>query len=67
MTPQRRTALVSVLAACALIALKIGTAIATHSLGLLSEAVHSGTVLFAALLPMVAVGVRCRAAHRGQA
>ena len=38
MSPQRRTALVSVIAACVLIALKLGTAIATNSLGLLSEA-----------------------------
>ena len=41
--PQRRTALLSVLAAIALIGLKLGTGIATHSLGLLSEAAHSGT------------------------
>ena len=38
MSPQRRTALVSVVAAAALIALKLGTGLATHSLGLLSEA-----------------------------
>ena len=38
MSPQRRTALVSVAAACALIALKLGTGLATGSLGLLSEA-----------------------------
>src|SRR6266576_3832475 len=67
MTPQRRTALVSVLAACALIGLKLGTAIATHSLGLLSEAVHSGTDLVAALLTFVAVGVSGRPADPGHA
>ena len=67
MTPQRRTALISVLAACALIALKLGTAIATHSLGLLSEAVHSGTDLVAALLTFVAVGVSGRPADPGHA
>jgi cation diffusion facilitator family transporter len=67
MTPQRRTALVSVLAACALIALKLGTAIATHSLGLLSEAVHSGTDLVAALLTFFAVGVAARPADPGHA
>src|SRR5213596_1673518 len=65
MTPQRRTALVSVLAACALIGLKLGTAIGTHSLGLLSEAVHSGTDLVAALLTFVAIGVAGRPADPG--
>jgi cation diffusion facilitator family transporter len=67
MSPQRRTALVSVLAACALIALKLGTGIATHSLGLLSEAAHSGTDLVAALLTFVAVGVSGRPADPGHA
>ena len=67
MSPQRRTALVSVIAACALIALKLGTAIATHSLGLLSEAVHSGTDLVAALLTFFAVGVSARPADPGHA
>jgi len=66
-SPQRRTALVSVIAACALIALKLVTAIATHSLGLLSEAVHSGTDLVAALLTFFAVGVSARPADPGHA
>src|ERR671923_805121 len=64
MSPQRRTALISVLAACALIALKLGTAIATDSLGLLSEAAHSGTDLVAALLTFFAVGGAGRPADR---
>ena len=64
MTPQRRTALVSVAAACALIALKLGTGLATHSLGLISEAIHSGTDLVAALLTLFAVGVAVRPADR---
>ena len=67
MSPQRRTALVSVIAACALIALKLATGIATHSLGLLSEAAHSGTDLIAALLTFVAVGVAVRPADPGHA
>ena len=67
MSPQRRTALISVIAACALIALKLGTAIGTHSLGLLSEAVHSGTDLVAALLTFVALGVAGRPADPGHA
>jgi cation diffusion facilitator family transporter len=62
MTPQRRTALVSVLAACALIGLKLGTGLATGSLGLISEALHSGTDLVAALLTFFAVGVAVRPA-----
>ncbi len=67
MTPQRRTALISVLAACLLIALKLGTGLATHSLGLLSESVHSGTDLVAALLTFVALGVAVRPADPGHA
>jgi cation diffusion facilitator family transporter len=65
MSPQRRTALWSVLAAAALIALKLGTGLATHSLGLVSEAVHSGTDLVAALLTFFAVGVAVRPADPG--
>ena len=64
MTPQRRTALVSVGAACALIALKLTTGLASGSLGLISEAVHSGTDLIAALLTFFAVGVATRPADR---
>ena len=62
MTPPRRTALVSVLAAVALVALKLDTGLATHSLGLVSEALHSGTDLVAALLTFFAVGVAVRPA-----
>ena len=65
MSPQRRTALVSVGAACLLIALKLGTGLATGSLGLVSEAIHSGTDLVAALLTLFAVGVAGRPADRG--
>ena len=65
MEPQRRTALLSVVAAVALIALKLGTGLATHSLGLISEAVHSGTDLVAALLTFFAVGVAVRPADVG--
>jgi cation diffusion facilitator family transporter len=65
MTAQRRTALLSIVAATALIALKLGTGLATHSLGLLSEAAHSGTDLVAALLTYFAVGVAERPADVG--
>src|ERR671928_2252212 len=66
-SPQRRTALVSVAAAVALIALKLVTGLATHSLGLVSEAVHSGTDLVAALLTFFAVGVAGRPADTAHA
>ena len=62
MTAQRRTALVSVGAACALIALKLAAGIPTGSLGLVSEALHSGTDLIAALLTFFAIGVAGRPA-----
>ena len=67
MSPQRRTALVSVLAACALITLKVAAGIPSHSLGLLSEAAHSGIDLVAALLTFFAVGVAGRPADPSHA
>src|SRR5207247_5638653 len=63
--PQRRIALVSVAAACVLIALKLTTGLLTHSLGLVSEALHSGTDLVAALLTFFGIGVAIRPADRG--
>src|SRR5919197_1566062 len=65
MSPQRRTALISVLAASALVAVKLATGLAAHSLGLVSEAAHSGTDLVAALLTFFAVGVAVRPADTG--
>jgi cation diffusion facilitator family transporter len=56
-----------VLAACALIALKLAAGIPTHSLGLLSEAAHSGIDLVAALLTFFAVGVAGRPADPSHA
>jgi cation diffusion facilitator family transporter len=64
-TVQRRTALVSVLAALALIGLKLAAGLEADSLGLLSEAAHSGTDLVAALLTFFAVGVAGRPADPG--
>ena len=49
-------------AAILLIALKLGAGLAAHSLGLVSEALHSGTDLVAALLTFFAVGVAVRPA-----
>jgi cation diffusion facilitator family transporter len=65
MSPQRRTALVSVGAACLLIAIKLAAGLASGSLGLLAEAAHSGTDLAAALLTFFAVSVAVRPADRG--
>ena len=65
MTPLRRTALVSVFAALVLIGLKLGAGLASGSLGLVSEAVHSGTDLVAALLTFFALGVAGRPADPG--
>ena len=62
MSPQRRIALASVVAACLLIAVKLAAGLASGSLGLLSEAVHSGTDLVAALLTFFALGVAGRPA-----
>ena len=55
------------MAACALIAVKLVAGIASHSLGLLSEAAHSGTDLVAALLTFYAVGVAAQPADPGHA
>ncbi len=65
MSPQRRTALVSVGAACLLVVIKLVAGIASSSLGLLAEAAHSGTDLAAALLTFFAVSVSVRPADRG--
>jgi cation diffusion facilitator family transporter len=64
-TPQRRIALISVVAALVLIAVKLATGLVTGSLGFLSEAAHSGTDLVAALLTFFAVGVAGRPADLG--
>jgi cation diffusion facilitator family transporter len=62
MSPQRRSALVSVAAAAMLVVLKLAVGLATHSLGFISEAVHSGTDLVAALLTYFAIRVAARPA-----
>ena len=65
MSPQRRTALVSVGAACLLIGIKLVAGLASSSLGLLAEAAHSGTDLAAALLTFFAVSIAVRPADQG--
>ena len=67
MRPERRTALVSIAVAVLLVVLKLVTGLATGSLGLISEAVHSGTDLVAALLTFFAIGVAARPADKGHA
>lgn len=52
------------LAAVLLIALKLTTGLLTHSLGLISEALHSGTDLVAALLTFLALGVAIKPPDR---
>ncbi|HEX2105717.1 MAG TPA: cation diffusion facilitator family transporter [Solirubrobacteraceae bacterium] len=59
---QQRTALVSVLAAAFLVAVKLATGLVTGSLGLIAEAAHSGTDLVAALLTLFAVRIAVRPA-----
>jgi cation diffusion facilitator family transporter len=61
-SPQRRSALVSVAAAATLVVLKLSVGLATHSLGFVSEAIHSGTDLVAALLTYFALRVAARPA-----
>ena len=62
MSPQRRSALVSVAAAATLVILKLSVGLATHSLGFISEAIHSGTDLVAALLTFFALRLAARPA-----
>ena len=62
MSIQRRTAIGSIVAAVALLVLKLTVGLTSHSLGLVSEAVHSGTDLVAALLTFFALGVSGRPA-----
>jgi cation diffusion facilitator family transporter len=64
-SPLRRTALASVVAAICLIAIKLVTGLAAGSLGLVADAAHSGTDLVAALLTLFAVGVATKPADEG--
>ncbi len=62
-SPQR-IALASVLAAGALVAIKLVVGLVSNSLGVLAEAIHSATDLVAALLTLFAVRVAVRPADR---
>ncbi len=61
---QERTALWSVVAASTLVALKLVTGLLSGSLGLIAEALHSGTDLVAALLTFLALRVAGRPPDR---
>jgi len=61
---QQRTALISVGAAVLLVAVKLAAGLASGSLGLIAEALHSGTDLVAALLTLFAVRVAVRPPDR---
>jgi cation diffusion facilitator family transporter len=61
---RRRTALLSVVAAAILVAVKLVAGLLTGSLGLAAEAAHSATDLVAALLTLFAVRVAVRPADR---
>jgi cation diffusion facilitator family transporter len=63
-TARQRTALLSVVAAAALVAIKLTAGLLTGSLGLAAEAAHSATDLVAALLTLFAVRVAVRPADR---
>jgi cation diffusion facilitator family transporter len=61
---RQRTALLSVIAAIALVAIKLAAGVISGSLGLVAEAAHSATDLVAALLTLFAVRVAVRPADR---
>jgi cation diffusion facilitator family transporter len=63
-SPTRRAALVSLAAAIFLVASKLTVGLATGSLGVVAEAVHSAADSFAALLTLYAVTVAERPADR---
>jgi cation diffusion facilitator family transporter len=64
MPSPQRIALVSVVAAAGLVAIKLVVGLLSNSLGVLAEAVHSATDLAAALLTLFAVRVAVRPADR---
>lgn len=61
---EQRTARLSVFAAIALLSIKLGAGLASGSLGLIAEALHSGTDLVAALLTLFAIRVAIRPPDR---
>lgn len=64
---KKRTAALSVLAASLMVALKLWTGLQTGSIGMLSEAVHSGLDLVASILILASVSVSDRPADEAHA
>lgn len=64
-TEKNRAALMSVWAALALTLVKLGVGLHTNSLGILSEALHSGLDLLAAVMTFGAVRMAARPADQG--
>jgi cation diffusion facilitator family transporter len=64
MPSPQRVALTSVVAAAALVTIKLAVGLLSNSLGVLAEAIHSATDLAAALLTFFAVRVAVRPADR---
>jgi cation diffusion facilitator family transporter len=64
---KKRTAAISVLAASLMVALKLWTGLQTGSIGMQSEAVHSGLDLVASILILASVSVSDRPADEGHA
>ena len=62
---KNQAALASVLAALALTVLKLAVGLYTNSLGILSEALHSGLDLLAAIMTFYAVRISIRTADSG--
>ena len=62
---KNRAALFSLLAACLLTAIKLAVGVYTNSLGILSEALHSGLDLLAAAMTLFAVRLSSRPADEG--
>lgn len=62
---QRRTTVVSIAVASALVAIKLGVGLATHSLGLVSVGIESSGDMVAAVLTFFAVRLGGRPADRG--
>jgi len=61
----RRTTLVSIAVAAALVAIKLGVGLATHSLGLISAGIESSGDVIAAVLTFFAIRLGGRPADRG--
>ena len=62
---KQKAAVVSLLAALGLTLLKLAVGLTTNSLGILSEALHSGLDLLAAAMTLLAVRIAAKPADQG--